>query len=75
MSQLNIQMNPSFEEALAKFMLVRGIRTKSEAVRTAIFEGLERAASPGLDFSKLLGAAGPAENPHPRFSHHGDVWL
>lgn len=73
MSQLNIQMTPEFEVKLRKYMVSRGIKTKSEAVRQAIEEGL--AVSPKfklLDWSSLRGAGlGQSE---PRFSDNDELW-
>ncbi len=42
MPQLNINLTPSFEEKLERFMKIRGIPNKSDAVRIAVQEGLER---------------------------------
>ena len=77
MSQLNIHLTPDFEAALTKLMQVRGLRTKSEAVRLAVQETLEREsrARKVLDFAELRGLANKATpNPHPRFPTHDDLW-
>ena len=42
MSQLNIHMTPTLEHDLRKFMKVRHLKSKAEAIRTAIKENLER---------------------------------
>lgn len=77
MGQLNINLTPAFEEALTKYMKIRGIRSKSEAVRVAVQEGLERsmASHREVDFGSWLGSArGPGENLSPRFSSDHQLW-
>jgi hypothetical protein len=76
-SQLNLNMTPELEEALKRFMRLRGIRTKSEALRVAVREGVERSigAAPRASFASWLGAAARApENPNPRFATDDDLW-
>ncbi len=67
MSQLNINMSAQFEADLTSFMRLRGIRSKSEAVRVAIREGLERSSPPpaGGSFRSWLGLAGPPDSQTP----------
>jgi len=77
MAQMNFHTTPDFEEALARFMRLRGISTKSEAVRVAVREGLERALSDTgcADFHDLVGLATRAPlAPEPRFSSHDALW-
>ena len=77
MAQLNIHMTPEFERALARLMRVRGITSKSEAVRVAVQEAAERAGRRrrGADFGELRGAALRAPlNSRPRFFSHDDLW-
>ncbi len=77
MSQLNINLSPEFEDSLIRYMRIRGIRSKSEAIRVAVKEGLERslAGRPQVDFSSWLGLArGDGENPAPQFSSDDDLW-
>lgn len=65
MGQLKINLSPAFEETLTRYMQVRGIRSKSEGVRIAVQEGLERsvAAQPSVNFTSWLGLAlGQGEN-------------
>lgn len=77
MPQINLNVTPEFEESLARFMRLRRIRTKTEAIRTAVVEGLQRAAAGGgiADFRQWRGAAlrAPA-NPRPRFPADADLW-
>ena len=78
MSQLNIQMTPQFEEELRQFMAARGLKNKSEAVRVAVRESLER-TEPGRrrSFLSWIGAAGPPEDPtsgEPAFPTHDQLW-
>lgn len=77
MSQINLHVKPDFERDLERFMRIRGIRTKSEAIRIAVREGLERArAVPrAKGFTKLAGAGlAAATNPDPRFKTDDDLW-
>lgn len=78
MSQLNMHTTPEFEEDLVRLMELRGIPTKSEAIRRVVREALERARrarSHERDFREWLGAAREAElNPRPRFSSEDDLW-
>lgn len=78
MSQINLRVRPAFEKALARFMKVRGFSTKSEAIRVAVAEGLERALgdrSQVADFHSWRGAAlRVPPNPNPRFASDDDLW-
>jgi hypothetical protein len=77
MGQLNVHMTPEFEETLRRYMRLRGIRTKSDAVRLAVVEGVERARreAPAADFTSWLGLGCAApENPSPRFRNDDDLW-
>lgn len=78
MAQLNMHTTPEFEEQLARLMQLRGIATKSEAIRVAVREGLARAVrgrSQELDFRDWIGAAREAElAPRPRFATDDDLW-
>lgn len=77
MAQLNLNVTPEFQRALSSFMRLRGIRTKSEAIRVAVTEGVERLLDQGSgeSFSSLLGAANRARlNRHPRFHSDDDLW-
>ena len=77
MAQLNLNLNPEFEENLKRFMRARKIKNKSEAIRIAVKEGLERAmdGTAKSDFRKWIGA-GKKEplNPSPTFSSEDDLW-
>ena len=76
MSQLNMHIKPDFERDLTRFMSLRGLRTKSEAIRLAVREGLERARStPRKSFTRWAGAGlGAGTNPEPRFPTDDDLW-
>jgi hypothetical protein len=77
MGQININMTPEFEAALERLMRLRGIRSKSEAIREAVAESADRAreAAPVEDFSDWIGAALRAPlNPSPRFADEDDLW-
>jgi hypothetical protein len=77
MSQINLHVKPAFESDLADFMGLRSVRTKSEAIRLAIREGLERARSTpaGIRFTSWAGAGlAVTPNPEPRFRSDDDLW-
>ncbi len=77
MAQLNINQTPEFESDLQRLMRIRKIPTKSEAIRLAVRESLERSmqAAPAADYREWLGLAkGKDENPQPRFSSHDELW-
>ncbi len=66
-TQLNIHVTPALEEKLRRSMRARGIRSKSETVRIAVDEGLERDRSGTVDFREWFGAArGEGEKLEPR---------
>lgn len=75
-SQINLHTTPGFERALAKLMKLRGLKSKSEAIRAAVEEAAQRAArKPSADFREWigLGKAGP-DAPPPRFASDDDLW-
>jgi hypothetical protein len=75
--QLNINMTEELEVALGRFMRLRGVRTKSEAIRLAVQEGVERSLQGGKrrSFRPWLGAATTAPlNTQPRFACDDDLW-
>jgi hypothetical protein len=77
MSQLNIHLTPNFEKDLNKFMKLRHIDTKSEAIRVAIKEGIMRAAAhtKSVDFTSWLGLATEVPtNKKAKFSSDDDLW-
>jgi Arc/MetJ-type ribon-helix-helix transcriptional regulator len=77
MAQLNLNLTPEFASTLERFMRLRNFHTKSEAIRTAVEEGLERAARPRsrTSFRSLrgLGLCAPL-NPEPRFPTDDSLW-
>jgi Arc/MetJ-type ribon-helix-helix transcriptional regulator len=77
MSQINIHLTSELEQTLAEFMRLRQIKTKSDAIRSALQEALERERrrNETPDFSRWvgLGTKGP-ENPSPRFRSDDDLW-
>lgn len=76
-TQLNIHVTPAFERALKRFMRLRGLSSKSEAVRIAVQDAAEREAGlrSAVDFTRLRGAGlDVAVNPHPRFSTEDELW-
>ena len=77
MSQITLHVKPDFERDLDQFMRLKGIRTKSEAIRLAVREGLERArATPSTQSFGSWAGAGLAvtPNPQPRFGSDDDLW-
>lgn len=77
MAQINLHVTPEFEQALRRLVRLRGLPSKSEAIRSAVLEALEREAErrPPTDFRGWLGAATAAPlNPSPRFSSEDELW-
>ncbi len=76
MGQLNIILTPEFERDLQYLMRVRGIRTKSDAIRIAVQEIANRGGVPdAAKFDELLGAGlGAPLNRKPKFSSEDDLW-
>lgn len=77
MSQLNIHMTPAFEKDLLKFMKVRHLPTKAEAVRLAIREALEHAIKhkKPIDFSAWINLGNQAStNKNVKFNSDDDLW-
>lgn len=76
MSQLNINMNAEFEKALKRLMQARGLKSKTEAVRLAVREAVERERSEGaVDFADWIGLGNAApQNPSPRFASDDALW-
>jgi len=76
MTQLNMHMTPDFERELTKFMKIRRLKTKAEAIRIAIREGLHHSvqAEP-INFSDWIGLGKEVpENKKPRFHSDDDLW-
>lgn len=77
MSQLNIHLTEEFEKRLAQLMRLKGLKTKSEAIRLAVAEAVEREIqkSPTTDYRSWIGEALRAPvNPRPRFRNHDELW-
>ena len=77
MKQLNIHITSTLARDLLKFMKMRHIKTKAEAVRTSIKEGLEHSSAniPTSDFSKWIGLGNQVPlNKNPKFKTDDDLW-
>jgi hypothetical protein len=76
MKQLNLNVTPEFERDLKLFMKRKGIKRKSDAIRTALRELAERSgAKSDCDFHSLLGIGLQAPlHPNPRFKTEDDLW-
>ena len=77
MSQLNIHLTASFQSELKKFMKLRHIDTKSEAIRVAIKEGIQHAMihTKPVNFTSWLGLANQVPvNKKVKFSSDDDLW-
>ena len=74
--QLNLNVTPEFERDLKLFMKQKGIKRKSDAIRTALRELASRAgAKTDCNFQELLGIGLKAPlNPNPRFKTEDDLW-
>jgi len=77
MAQLNVNLDPATENNLGRLMRLRAIRTKSEAVRVALAEAVERATRSGAaaKYSEWLwiGNRVPV-NSRVRFTSEDDLW-
>jgi hypothetical protein len=76
-AQLNINMTPEFERALERLMRLRGITTKSEAVRVAVLEAADRHRARGRpEAIRALRGAGLRAPlaAKPTFSSEDDLW-
>jgi hypothetical protein len=76
-SQLNIHVTPGFARALERFMRLRSISNKSEAVRIAVEEAAQRESRVRrrAEFASWRGAGLQAPlNPSPRFRSEDDLW-
>jgi len=69
MSQLNLNLTPEFEDKLRRFMRVRGLKTKSEALRVALEDSLARST---IEWSQLRGSG--LSECVPRFSNDDELW-
>jgi hypothetical protein len=76
MKQLNLNVTPEFERDLKLFMKQKGIKRKSDAIRSALHELAERARTKSnCDFQSLLGIGLKAPlNPNPRFKTEDELW-
>lgn len=77
MSQLNIHLTPDFEQALSEYMKLKRVKTKSDAVRLAVQEAVQRERGLPVvpDFSRWIGLALQVPgNPNPRFRSDDDLW-
>jgi Arc/MetJ-type ribon-helix-helix transcriptional regulator len=77
MAQMNLHLTAEFERALARFMRLRKLSSKSEAVRIAVQEAAEREVRTrsATDFREWLGKGHAAPpNPAPRFATDDDLW-
>ncbi len=76
MPQFNLHLTPDFEAAIDELMRLRRIRTKSDAVRLAVIETVEREKRVRRvpDFSTWFGLGRRVpENPNPRFRTDDDL--
>ncbi len=74
---MNIHITDAFEKKLLELMRRRGIATKSEAVRVAVREALERDLRDvrRCNFDDWLGIGLKApENSNPKFLSHDELW-
>lgn len=77
MGQINRHTNEVFERDLSRFMALRGIRNKSEAISVAVHEAVENTLAKvnKPHFKAWFGAGlGSGFNPNPRFKSDDDLW-
>jgi len=76
MSQLNLHLTAEFERQLQKYMQIRGLHTKAEAIRATVKESLEYrlAHTTVTNFRSWIGR-GLSSTPHKaRFKYEDDIW-
>lgn len=73
-TQLNLHMTPDFERDLDRLRALRGIKTKSEAIRLAVAEAVVRGTGSRTHFESWIGLAAAEPKVRPRFQDHGEVW-
>jgi hypothetical protein len=77
MKQFNVNVTPEFERDLKRYMSLRKLSTKSDAVRMALSEivTILSAKSRPVDLRSLLGAGLKAPlNSKPKFKSDDDLW-
>lgn len=76
MTQLNLRVTREFQELLTRYMRLRRIGSKSEAIRAAVAEGVQRLEGTSrCDFGAWVGAALEAPlNANPRFRSRDELW-
>ena len=75
MKQLNLNVTPEFDQNLRVFMKREGILNKSDAIRRAVREAVEKSPSGETDFRSWIGM-GLKEplNRRPRFRSEDELW-
>lgn len=77
MPQFNIHLTPEFEKELSLYMKKKKLSAKSEAIRQALHEAVERLKEQGarVDFRRWRGLALKAALvSKPRFKSEDDLW-
>ncbi len=76
MKQLNLNVTPEFETDLRRYMKRRGVRAKSDAIRLALREAVERGSGEtAYDFRSWLGFGLKAPlRRKPRFAIEDELW-
>lgn len=76
MRQVNLNVTPEFDRDLRRFMKLRGISQKSEAIRQALHEAVARGSGRvDSDYRTWLGLGLKAPlNPKPRFENEDALW-
>ena len=77
MAQFNINLTPEFEKDLSLYMKKSGVGKKSDALRQALHEAVERlkGQKKSTDFRRWRGLALKAPlNTKPRFQSEDDLW-
>ncbi len=77
MAQFNINLTPEFEKEIALYMKKKRVSTKSDAIRQALHEAVERLKSQrtDTDFRRWRGLALKAPlNTKPRFKSEDELW-
>lgn len=76
MPQINLNVTPEFAEDLERLVRLRGLSNRSQAIRIAVKEAVERAlaATPAGGIASLRGIAVQGSRCSRRFADDDELW-
>ncbi len=76
MPQINLNVTPQFREDLERLIRLRGLSSRSQAIRIAVREAVERVltATPGGGVASLRGIGLAGARRTRRFRDDDDLW-